>query len=826
MSKQTRVSNLLRSTSLITLLTPAVAMISSVPVSAQTDEAAASQANTSGVIIVTARGREESVIEVPVAISVLSQDELNAAGVTDIQGVSDYTPGFRFQNSDGQAGGRSSAALQFRGVSPQVSSAANRTGAIFYDGSYISQGAGFIPMIDLERVEVIKGPQNAVFARNTFSGAVNFVPKEPGDVLEVSAQAEVGFGLGDGEQTSARGVLAIGGPITDDIGFRVATTYERKGADYEYLDGTPNGQEDNFAIFGTLVFNPADTLKIKATGYFVDSKDTSNAQSVNATVAPGDCNKTFSGNLVDPVTGVLTPFSTDLSLSADNLFCGGAIPDASNFNASSPVLGFGGFDPDILADIAPFTSKFPDGLGNAYGAWRVNLSFDLEIGDHTLTGLASQGEAELGGLQDAFFGEDGTLGVPSASQFRTPIGNWTQDTFFETRIASSPDKRLRYALGASYYKQKFRNGNGTALQGNINFQDNEAVGIFGSVDFDITDALTLSAEGRWVDDKQTIVYDGAHGLADPLAVTNDSLSYNDFMPRVILSYSPNPDLNIYASWSQSSLNGIATGAVRYTATTGIPTPGVGNFTDIQNLTSYEVGVKQQIGDWLNFSIAAYYMDWENQPFSSTTLVASAFGFTSVFLNATGDSEYKGIDFEFNLTPTDGLELFGSVGWVDAKVNNFGQSGSVATSVLCPTRTSDTFGPLCPITAGGGTISADGNTPRNVAEWSGAVGASYTFPVGDNEYYVRGDGLFTGKRFVDNFEYNYLKASWKVNARVGGNIGENLGLEFFVENLFNNDQFTSGGTTGISFFSFANNARKFFGTLPEKREVGMRLMLDF
>ncbi|MEP5623212.1 MAG: TonB-dependent receptor plug domain-containing protein, partial [Hyphomicrobiales bacterium] len=288
MSAQTRKSTLLSNAALLGLLTPATIALSCGQAMAQTAPDAASASESEGPlneIIVTARGREESLIEVPVAISALSQDELDSAGVTDIEGVSDYTPGFRFQNSDGQAGGRSSAALQFRGVSSQVSSAANRTGAIFYDGAYISQGAGFIPMIDLERVEVIKGPQNAVFARNTFSGAVNFVPKEPGDELEISGELEVNMGTSRAEEAGYRGVFAIGSPITDSIGLRVATTYERVGADYEYLDGTPNGREDNFAILGTATFDVTNALRLKATGFFVDSKDTSNAQSVNGTVA-------------------------------------------------------------------------------------------------------------------------------------------------------------------------------------------------------------------------------------------------------------------------------------------------------------------------------------------------------------------------------------------------------------------------------------------------------------------------------------------------------------------------------------------------------------
>lgn len=823
MSRQARFSNLFNSAALITLLTPAMAMISINPAAAET--AAAEEETDSNIIVVTARGREETLIEIPVSVSVLSQDQLIAAGVSDIQSMSAYTPGFKFENSDGQAGGRSSSNLQFRGISQQITTAASRTGAVFYDGSYISQGVGFIPMIDLERVEVIKGPQNAHFARNTFSGAVNFVPKLPGDELEVSGLLELGLGTGREQQASYRGVVAVGGPVTDKIGLRVATTYERKGADYNYANGDPQGEENNFAIFATATFEVTETLNVKATGYFADAKDTSNAQGVNATVAPGDCNLTFSGNSLNAVTGVLTPFTTDLSQSLQTTFCG-QIPDATNATASGATPFFG-----ILAtpnpDSAEFTSKFPDGLGNEYGAWRANLSFDWEVGDHTLKALASRGEAELGGIQDAFFGEDGNPTAPSTFQFQSGFQNWTQDTFFETRLASSQDKRLRYEIGASYYKQKFRNGNVFTTD----FQDNEAIGVFGTVDFDITDAITISAEGRWVDDKQTIVYSGAPGLADPAATVNASNSYQDFMPRVIISYSPNDDLNIYASWSQSSLNSVATNASSFSSVTTaaglniLPDPTVvGDFTGIQELTSYEIGVKQQVADWLSYSIAAYYMDWKNQPFTNSFLIPPPTFGTST-LNLDGDSEYKGIDFEITVTPTDGLQLFGSIGWVDAKLNRLGSAGSVTTQVLCPATAALTSGPVCTALAATNTISGAGNRPANVSEWTGAVGASYAYPIPTGELYIRGDALYQGGRFIDNFEYNRIDDNWRVNLRAGADVTENFRIEAFVENLFQDKTLQTAGNTGIAFGG-GNTGRKAFAILPEKREIGFRAMFDF
>lgn len=795
-------------------MVPALALVGAAPALAQTNEqpGASNGLDAEPEIIVTARGREETLIEVPISVSAFSQESLDAAGITDIENLSDYTPGFRFENSDGQAGGRSSSALQFRGVKQQAGGAASRIGGIFFDGSYISQGAGVVPFIDVQSVEVIKGPQVAHFARNTFSGAVNFVPRLPGDQLEVSGELELSVGSGRGEQASYRAVTAIGGPITDTIGLRVATSYERKGADYEYLNGDPNGQENNFSIFGTAVFDVTETFQIKATGFLADARDTTNAQGVSATTAAGDCNLTFNGATLNGLTGVETPFSTDLSNSTITTFCG-QIPGATGFSATSTGESSGGFFAGLPGTIEPFVGELPDGLGNEYQVWRGNLSFDFETaGGHTISAKVSRGESELTSLQDLNYG----LFFNNTFAF----ANFTRDTFAEARFSSNTDKRLRFEIGANYYEQEFRNGNPFVP---ADFQDNEAFGIFGTIDFDITDTLTFSAEGRWVDDTQSILDAGEN--------VTDENSYQDFMPRAILSYSPHSDLNIYASWSQNSLNSIITNADAVSAVlpAQLPDPSIfGNFTDVQRLTAYEVGVKQKLSDWLSYSISAYYMEWDNQPFGSVLTGADAMNNPVVAtINLDGSSEYTGVDFEFTLTPTDGLQVFGSVAWVDAEIILLGAGGSLSRLVLCPSAATSTV----PCTAFGDaavqTLSGSGNSPANTSQWTGAAGASYSIPINTGELYVRGDALYQGGRFVDNFAYNRIDSNWRVNLRAGADVTENFRLEAFVENLFQDDTLQNAGATGASFF--APNGGGFtraFTSLPDRREIGFRLKADF
>ncbi|MEP6241418.1 TonB-dependent receptor [Erythrobacter sp.] len=794
---------------LFTILTPAVVVF---PVNSVSAQEAAEESSNENLIIVTARGREETLLEAPVSVSVQTQEQLDTAGISDIENLSAYTPGFTFENSDGQAGGRSSSSIQFRGIRQQAGGAASRTGGIFFDGSFISQGAGLVQFIDVERVEVIKGPQVAYFPRNTFSGAVNFVPKLPGDELEVHAELEGSVGTGTGEQASYRAVAAIGGPITDSIGLRVASSYERRGADYQYANGDPNGEEDTFSIFGTAVFDVTQNFQVKATGYFVDSKDTTNAQGVSATTAPGDCNQTFNGATLNGITGVESPFSTDLSNSTITIFCG-QIPDAAGFTATATGDSSGGFFSALPGTITPFVDNQPDGLGNEYLVWRANLSAEFETaGGHQIRGFVTRGESELSSLQDLNYG----LFFNNTFAF----ANFTRDSFAELRFSSNRDERLRFEVGVNYYEQEFRNGNAFVP---ADFQDNEAFGIFATLDYDITDALTFSFEGRWVDDTQSIL--------DATETTTDENSFQDFMPRAILSYSPNRDLNIYASFTQSSLNSVITNvdAVLAVLPDAIPNPeDFGSFTGVQRVDAFEIGLKKRVADWLNFSISAYYLEWDNQPFGNTFTGVDVGGNPAIVsANLDGESEYTGVDFEVTFTPTDGLQIFGSVGWVDADLVQLGSAGSVSALVLCPSAFTSTVPCTAFADAGVNTLSGSGNSPANVSEWSGAVGASYAFPIPTGELYLRGDALYQGSRFVDNFAYNQIGSSWKVNLRAGADVTDNLRIEAFVENLFQDDTLQNAGATGASFF--APNGGGFtraFTSLPDRREVGMRLTADF
>ena len=817
--------------------------LSSAGVAAQ-DQDGAAQASTSdsNVIIVTARKRQETLLEVPLSISALSQEDITDRGIQTTADLSNYTPGFVFQETgQGGSSGRENPNIRFRGVAVQNENPAARAGAIFYEGAYLSAGAGLLPLFDIGRVEVIKGPQNAFFGRNTFAGAVNFIATEPGDELEGFVQAL--YSPSDQDTYQVSGAVSI--PMSENLGARVGGYYRRAGADFTYANGDPLGEEETLAFQGSLVFDNGP-IRLKTSGFYVDAEDTRGLVSLDYTTAPGDCNLVYSGSLRSLATGAnVSDFTTDLSQSTRGTFCGN-LPDydENGFNVSS-VGSFNGNTvpldslsgsvdynrtlPPEAADLA--IPSAPNGLGNTYYTWRINQTAEAEVfDDHTISGLFSYGQAGNFRVADTLYGQDplGNLRLGS-------LASYARDLVGEIRLTSPDDKRLRYVLGYSHIDSKVRLVEFSAFAGlsfliptiddnPLTFSDLKSNALFGSVDYDVTDQLTLSIEGRYSWDKSTIVYNGPtlrdYGPGDPLPafVEDESQSLSKFAPRVLLSYSPNDNLNIYGSFALSYLLGQDTNITEYALLfpnaqeLGLTVENIGLFTDPQKLTAYEIGVKAQPSSNFNFSIAAYLMDWKNQ-------ITFNLGPQFRPIYTAGDSEYTGIEAEASLKATPWLDLDAYISWVDAEFTDFGGTGSVVDQVIFPGITGEV------------NVSSNGLRPRYISEWTSAFGARVSldqlFDL-EREVFLRIDGNYTGDFFIDNIEYNEVKGFWKFNARLGAKVTDNLRVDIYGLNLTDDLSFVSAGgtTTGSLGASVPFATRKTFSVLPRAREVGLELRFDF
>jgi len=816
-----------------------VALLGSTPALGQTNSDTSDTTVRGDEIIVTARKRDETLIEVPIAVSAFNQDALDKLGVTSAEALSQATPSFDFQNvGTGGQSGRANPQIRFRGIGLQISDPNAPSAAIFWDGVYVPQGIGIVPLVDLEQVEVIKGPQTAFFGRNTFAGAANFIPATPRDGVDGRISAEASATDVD-EGYSINGTLNAG--LSDNFRARLTLSTEKTPAAHEFADGSPLGEENTDALLGKIDFDVTDDITLSYSGYFVDSDDTYALSSINA--SDTNCNRTYDGTLRNIVTGEnLGTFSTDLSVPGGNfpfgpffnvnnpttstLFCG-EIPEWTEANQINPAFG-GAPDnpnanaaflanttlPDGTRDIFNNFVEAPRGLGNTYETWRNKLSVSANIGSgFTLDAFASNGRYKNWGTFDNSYGASPT---PSYAGF---INN-NEDQSAEVRITSpGENSRLRYSFGVNYQTQE----NDTFQTGfNIlTSTESETLGIFGSVDFDITDYFTIAGEGRWQDDDSVLLQDGAPGSV----FETQSQDFQKFMPRVILSFQPEGlDLNLYGSWSQSYIAGNQTGATSYAAAllrdlqafnpnataadTGFDADAAGFFTPIQKLDALEIGVKHQLNSQLRYSVAAYQMDWENQVF----FVLSP---TFVSLAQPGDSEYKGIEAEVEFDATDWLSLQAGFNYVDGTFVDYIATGSVAGAVLAPGLLNNTT-----------AIEANGNQVRYNPATTGTFSAELALDDLINvESFIRADVNYTGKFFIDNFEYNEVSAATRINLRAGAQVNETFGIEVFGTNITDDlTPTTQGGTTFTSFFS--QNTRRYFGQAPRGAEYGVKVTANF
>lgn len=733
------------------------------------------------------------------------------------------TPGFQFWNSGAGTPGRANAIVSFRGLSVFQPNPTSQSGSVFWNGGYMAAGSAFLPIYDVERVEIIKGPQTALYGTNTFAGAVNFVPASPGD--EFSGKASVSYSPShqDGYNITA----AAGGPVTDKFGLRVAGMHERVGGDWYYDNGEALGEENTTSISATAEFEPSESFRLKLNGFYVDGDDTSGHVSQLGPVLPGDCNIIYTGDFKSIETREITrSYTTDLSTLPRRTFCG-EIPDFDdpnvplNFSAAATITDAvlsGGDGVALLSNLPPelkgHVPNWPGKLGGNYDLWRVDLGAEYDVAnDHTFSFQIARGESGAFNLSDSNHGLP-RPGNPETAGIRLgSIVRGTVDTNVEARITSGDEERLRYMIGVNYYKlrnyQGFNSGTWFVLR-----ETRENYGVFGSLDYDITEEFTLSLEGRYAEDDLTVDFSGTTGQ-NPYSIEDRTQSFGKFMPRVILSYQPTDDLNIYTNWSQSYIQGQNSEAARYRDLTGIDL-GIGVFTPTQKLDAYEIGVKQTPLDWLNYSLAGYYYDWKNQTFGD--VVFTAIGFVSA--QVPGDSRVYGLDFETNMSPTEWFDLTLGLTYLDVKFTDYAAAGSPPTAVFAVGAN--------PGRQPGELFSADGNTPRYTPEWRGNFTGTLNVDrlTGmERPAWISLTGTWQDDFFVDNHNYGRVKGFWKFNMRAGVAVSDQLTVELYGNNITNDlSRGNFGGTT--TAIGTPNGDRKTFGPISTKREVGVKLSATF
>ncbi|MEO0997401.1 MAG: TonB-dependent receptor plug domain-containing protein [Pseudomonadota bacterium] len=338
------------------------------------------EADAVDVIVVTARKREETITDIPVAISAFDRADIESLGLQSIVDLPAVTPGFVYEEFAGIPG-RFDNSPRFRGISVNSLAPSRQTASVFIDGIFVSNGIQGIGLEDIERIEVIKGPQSAYFGRLTFGGAVNYVTRTPGEDFAGTVTAMAA--TRDDYRVSA----SIEGPIVGStIAGRLSAAYNDHGGHYDAASsGDELGQERTTSFGGTLYITPNDRLDIKLRGYYFENDDG----------APAYAFAGFNNHNCGPLGG------------SDTTICGVAPLNAPDLNVSvSSGLR------NALQNLQALNGGNLDehGLDRESTRFSAQFSYDFPGQDITLSGLFGLNDEEVRLPRDAgrLLGHHGT----------------------------------------------------------------------------------------------------------------------------------------------------------------------------------------------------------------------------------------------------------------------------------------------------------------------------------------------------------------------------------------------------------------------------------
>ncbi|WP_379922077.1 TonB-dependent receptor [Erythrobacter sp. R86502] len=693
------------------------------PAAAQDGEVAEASEGQLATIIVTANRREENLQDVPVSADILDQERIGAifSGSGDITALAGTAPGLNVESSNGRVAPR----FYIRGLgNTDFDLAASQPVSVLLDNVVLENVTlKSFPIFDVERVEVLRGPQGTLFGRNTPAGIVKIDSIKPSHDTSVSA----GLSYGSFDTVSLNG--AFGGSIVEDVvAFRVSGQLQRRS---DWIDNGFTGEDDalggftDIAVRGQLLFNPSDRASVLAA---VNYRDLDGSSTI------------FRANILGPGNNDL-----NANYDRDTVFYdagGGNVAEYEQFGAT--LTAAYEFDGATLTSITSHWTSKGSSRGDVDGGFVIR---DAQ-GDIVRTG-------------------PGFIPFESDTQDSLDLEQTTQ----EVRLASNGSGPLSWQLGGFYFESDFdvtTVGFSFPPPVTVN-HTNEAWALFGQLSYQLTDTLRATGGIRYTDDqKDFFVRSGA--APQPRSVQDDQFDWD-----VSLFADVSPDVSVYAKVANSFRGPTIQG--RDVAFFNPP-----SVAQSENITSYELGYKTELADRrVRLNGAIYYYTVEDPQF---TAVGGA-GNLVQLINANKGEGY-GFEFDGAFQVTPNLLLTLGVAYNSTEIQDSAlEVGTCAQcTVTDPTRT--IAGPFGPITFAAIDGNPFPNAPEWSADFTaryaipvGSAGEFFAF----TDWVFLGETNFL---LYESREFN-AKSRIEGGLKVGysGNNGQ-WELAAFARNITNED----------------------------------------
>ena len=606
--------------------------------------------NDFGAIIVTAQKRAENVQDIPIAISALGADYLDKRDVTSIADLGSVAPNLKIERAPSN---KTISQISIRGsVTINPSILFEPAVGLYVDGVYIAKAQGSVfDVADLERVEVLRGPQGTLYGRNTLAGAINLVTKKPSG--EFGGKLEATYGRFDDRRL--RGTIDL--PQVGIFSAKVSGQYRQRDGIIDVVE-TPGfgpvpyedtNDIDTYSVMAQLRAEPTDRITLDYTYDYSDTDqrpDYAQLYSVNLNGNPAD--------IFDPSN----PFYSGIPLAAF---------------ANKERQGTASLDGTPLFEKAELS-------GHA-------LTAEFDLGPATIKSITAYREVEFADSLDL----DGSPLDVALTQRFTDYEQFSQELQL---TGDALNDRLRYVLGVFYFEDDAYTNNPQSYFFNTTNFDSQYGGstenyaAYAQVDFKVSDRLTATGGLRWNQEEKTIsrtlrflpsVFDApgtpAFTAIDVAEGDVPKAKYDDLSPSFALRYELSNAIDVYGRYAAGFKSG---GFNAETNLFGVPGSNCAdgaielcNPYRPETVDSFEVGVKSRLLDnRLTLNIAAF---WDEKKDIQLSVFDGSGAAASTVVNAA-EARIRGVEIEAYARPGDRLQVAGSFAYLDADYKSFIDSG--------------------------------------------------------------------------------------------------------------------------------------------------------
>ncbi len=806
-------------------------------------------------VLVTARKRTESLMDAPVAVSVVDGETLIREGITNLEQLSSQVPGLQL--------GRTAltSSIYIRGIGSSPNPGFEQSAGMYVDGIYQPRSRQFtLSLVDLNRIEVLRGPQSLLFGKNTVAGAIKVETADP-----VPGEDFSGYLLADiePEYGTVRGTAVLSGGLSDTFAARLALRYQETDGyvDNVYIDKDVQQRDDTIGRL-SLVWEPTESLRIVGKVAHTEM-DSEGIEQVNPVASPTLLEETLAGNtqlVLTDVVGSIAAFETP------------------GFTAATGSKEYESWTGNLAW--APIDEEKTE-------ATQASLLFDWQLGQFTLTSLSGYTDFEFTQAQDADF-HPGNVALGEGAE---ELDSFSQ----EFRISSNFDRFFNFTAGLYYEEQDLDYRASNHIDGSLggilgdipanvlnpllpplplsqfginslwngfvlfgldpafapligaeqdvimrefgNASDNDSTAVFLELTFDLSDTLSLDIGGRWSEDSKKTLKTVAVGAGAPsdsvIAIDRNGLptgaldaqntalvgvswsllstyaseqklkrDESHFDPSVRLRWDASDNTMVYVSY----VEGYKSGGFNVTPDTSNPdgSPAEGTEFEDEQAEAWELGIKSSF--------------WDNRARLSTTffrtevddLQVTSWSGTSFVVGNAAAITSQGVEFEGQFALTENWEMGGALAYLDSKFDEF-------EDAPC------TINQLAQQGAENCENDLSGERGPNAPEWSGLIYAAYEQTVW-SDFLLRFNisGAYKDEYFLDaDLDENTLQDSYfKINASLAIASGDNhWEVSLYGRNLTDESTYTYATDAPLSGGIYA-------GYLEEPRIIGLQGRYNF